>query len=126
MLLIFADGNDTLADVVVMSTRSQITDEKRSRVSEMRYVDGRNKNLATLSPPVSTGQSDYSARNEKLHGLANYPYDTISVHHVGKSSREYGGSSLKRLFDASSNGEGNQVCADDTRKVSETSSSRSR
>ncbi|XP_011867254.1 PREDICTED: uncharacterized protein LOC105561673 isoform X2 [Vollenhovia emeryi] len=98
--------NDTLADVE-SSTRT--TDEKRSRVSETRYVDGRNKNLATLSPPVSTGQSDYSARNEKLHGLANYLYDTISVHHVGKSSREHGGSSAKQIFDVSSDGEGNQV-----------------
>ncbi|XP_071558787.1 uncharacterized protein [Temnothorax nylanderi] len=90
--------NDTLADVET-STRSQITGEKRSRVSETRYVDGRNKNLATLSPPASTGQSDYSARDEKLHGLANYPYDTISVYHVGKSSREHGGSSSRQIFE---------------------------
>jgi len=60
----------------------------------MRYVDGRNKNIATFSPPASTGQNDYSTRDEKLHGLANYPYDTISVHYVGKSSREYEGASL--------------------------------
>ncbi|KAG5330501.1 DHGL dehydrogenase, partial [Acromyrmex heyeri] len=58
------------------------------------FTDGRNKNIATFSPSASTGQSDYSTRDEKLHGLANYPYDTISVHYVGKSSREYGGSSL--------------------------------
>ncbi|XP_077255947.1 uncharacterized protein LOC143893934 isoform X2 [Temnothorax americanus] len=89
--------NNTLADVET-STRSQITGEKRSRVSETRYVDGRNKNLiATLSPPASTGQSDYSARDEKLHGLANYPYDTISVYDVGKSSREHGGSSSRQI-----------------------------
>lgn len=86
MLLIFTDRNGTDMET---STRGQITDEKRSRVSEMRYADGRNKNLATFSPPASTRQSDYGTRDEKLHDPANYPYDTISVHHVGKSSREY-------------------------------------
>jgi len=97
VLLIFADRNNTLADTKTFARR-QITDEKRSRDSEMRYVDGRNKNLATFSPPASTEQSDYSTRDEKLYGLANYPYDTRSIHHVGKSSREYGGSSLRQLF----------------------------
>lgn len=50
--LIFIGRNDTLTDIE-MFTRSQITKEKRSRVSEMRYVDGRNKNLATHSPSAS-------------------------------------------------------------------------
>ncbi|KYN01695.1 Glucose dehydrogenase [acceptor] [Cyphomyrmex costatus] len=39
----------------------------------------RNKSIATFSPPASTRQSDYvqHSRDEKFHGLANYPYDTI-------------------------------------------------
>lgn len=50
------------------------------------YVD--NDNLATFNPSVTTGQSDYSSQDEKLYGLANYPYDTISVDDIDKSKRE--------------------------------------
>ncbi|XP_011700380.1 PREDICTED: uncharacterized protein LOC105457425 [Wasmannia auropunctata] len=99
--------NDTSADPETFAG-GQITDEERSRVFETRYADERNKNLATFSPPASMGQSDYSARNDEgLHGLANYPYDTISVHHIGKSSREYEESSLRQILDLSLNGEEN-------------------
>lgn len=67
--------------------KSQIGDEKRNRISVTRFVDN-NNNLATFNPSITTGQSDYSFRDEKLYGLANYPYDTISVDDIGKSERE--------------------------------------
>lgn len=69
-----------------------------------------NNNLATFNSSVTTGQSDYSSRDEKLYGLANYPYDIISVDDIDKSEREYEGSPLNKILNISLNKEGNQVC----------------
>ncbi|XP_019884178.1 uncharacterized protein LOC105254826 [Camponotus floridanus] len=67
-----------------------------------------NDNLATFNSSVTTGQSDYSSRDEKLYGLANYPYDIISVDDIDKSEREYEGSPLNKILNISLNEEGNQ------------------
>lgn len=68
-----------------------------------------NDNLATFNSSVTTGQSDYSSRDEKLYGLANYPYDIISVDDIDKLEREYEGSPLNKILNISLNEEGNQV-----------------
>lgn len=73
------------------------------------HVD--NDNLATFNPSVTTGQSDYSSQDEKLYGLANYPYDTISVDDIDKSEREYEGSLLNKILNISLNEKGNQYAS---------------
>lgn len=66
--------------------KNQIGDEKKSRISVTQFVN--NNNFATPNPSITTGQGDYNSRDEKLYGLANYPYDTISVDDIDKSERE--------------------------------------
>lgn len=64
-------------------------------------------NNATFNSSITTGQSDHSFRDEKLYGLANYPYDTISVDDIDKS--EYEESLLNKILNDSLNEEENQV-----------------
>ncbi|XP_050459547.1 uncharacterized protein LOC126855727 [Cataglyphis hispanica] len=94
-------GNYTAADIGTF-VKSQIGDENRSRISVTRFVDNNN---ATFHPSITTGQSDYSSRDEKLYGLANYPYDTISVDYIDKSEREYEEFLLNKILNDSLNEE---------------------
>ncbi|XP_072754120.1 uncharacterized protein [Anoplolepis gracilipes] len=83
--------------------KNQIGDEEEGRISVTRFMDN---NFVTVNPSITTGQSDYSSRDKKLYGLANYLYDTISVDDIDKSEREYEGSPRNKILNIS-NEEGN-------------------
>ncbi|KMQ95412.1 glucose dehydrogenase, partial [Lasius niger] len=106
----FDDSSDYYTKFSATEKTNAITTPKIHKESN-NYYDGQKEELnfcQSFNPSITAGQSDYDSRDEKLYGLANYPYDIISVDDVDKSVREYEGSRLNKILNISLNEEGNQ------------------